>query len=66
MKQKTFSHEYEPILDTNNNCSQDTEVDQKLWSRAPSLLTFQNLSSASTQIIPCLFAVFINLLDAVR
>jgi hypothetical protein len=58
-QQDSYSHVYEPI-------GHHEHKDNEKAPRAEPWLTVESLSEASTQIIPCLFAVFINLLDAVR
>ena len=69
-EKKSYEHEYEPVADrvcSDKDTSGDEEKTEKLTNSGyGSMLTAKNLSYASTQIIPCLFAVFINLLDAVR
>lgn len=65
MARCNYSHEYEPIVE--KKCNNDPEQwdAEKEEAQRQSWLTVKSLSQASTQIIPCLFAVFINLLDAV-
>ena len=61
MTQQSYNHPYEPIEEDDREEDEEEEEEE-----GEGLLTMKSLSQATTQIIPCLFAIFINLLDAVR